>query len=136
MSERIRACESASQDCASEVHEDLGLPPKKGVRETSELQTSAAAPSPVASPLAHPSDRLTLQLNTNWRVLDDSLQWVLQRRKGNPRKKNSGWKDRSFCTTRDALLRCVHEYCGEVEQSALADLQALPDHHADVEQPK
>jgi len=22
-------------------------------------------------------------------------------------KKNSGWQDRSFCTTREALLRCV-----------------------------
>ena len=32
-----------------------------------------------------------------------------------PCKKNSGWQDRSFCMTRDGLLRCVREYCGEVD---------------------
>jgi hypothetical protein len=84
---------------------------------------------------AHPSNQLVAQLNTNWRVVDDPAQWILQRRKGNPRKKNSGWQARSFCTTRKALLRCIREYCGEVDQKALADLQALPDHH-DEEQPK
>jgi hypothetical protein len=46
--------------------------------------------------------------------VDDPLQWILQRRKGNPRKKNSGWQDRSFCTTREVLLRCVREYCGSL----------------------
>ena len=75
------------------------------------------------------------QLNKNWRVVDDPLQWILQRRKGNSRNKNSGWQDRSFCTTREGLLRCIREYCGEVNQNALADLQALPDYH-DEEQPK
>jgi hypothetical protein len=49
--------------------------------------------------------------------------------RGNPRSKNSGWRSRSFCPTKDALLRCVREYCGEVEPSALAQLTALPDHH-------
>jgi hypothetical protein len=55
---------------------------------------------------------------------------VLQRRKGNPRKRNSGWHDRSFCTTREALLRCVRELCGVVDQQALDELQALPDFHS------
>ena len=42
-----------------------------------------------------------------------------------------GLADRSFCRTRDALLRCVREYCGEVDPSALATLKALSDWHPD-----
>ena len=61
--------------------------------------------------------------------MGDPLQWKLQRKKGNPRKKNSGWQDRSFCTTRDGLLRSVREYCGEIEPSALSALSALPEQH-------
>jgi hypothetical protein len=80
---------------------------------------------------AHPSNQLVAQLNERWRVVDDPLQWKLQRKKGNARKKNSGWQDRSFCRTRDGLLRCVCEYCGEVEPAALAKLSALPQHHPD-----
>jgi hypothetical protein len=34
------------------------------------------------------------------------------------------------------LLRCVREYSGEVDENALAHLQALPDHHVDAEPPK
>ena len=130
MSERICACDSAPQDCAREVHEDLDLPSKKGVRDSIGVKTPSAAPSPAVSPLAHPSNRLIAQLNANWRVIDDPLQWILQRRKGKPRKKNSGWIDRSFCTTRDALLRCVRELCGVVVEEALNELQALPEFHS------
>jgi hypothetical protein len=66
------------------------------------------------------------RLNVNWRVVDDPLQWILQRRKGNPRPRNSGWRDRSFCTTRKGLLRCISEHCGEVDRAALAKLAAFP----------
>jgi hypothetical protein len=86
-------------------------------------------PGPVAS-LAHPSHRLVAQLNANWRVVDVPLQWILQRRKGNPRKKNSGWHSRCFCTTRGALLRYVREYCGDVDTTSLAKLAALSSDHA------
>ena len=88
-------------------------------------------PNQAAERPAHPSNRLVTQLNESWRVIDDPLQWILQRKKGNPRKKNPGWRDRSFCRTRDALLRCVREYCGEVDPSALATLKALSDWHPD-----
>ena len=63
--------------------------------------------------------------------MDDPLQWKLQRKKGNPRSKNSGWRDRSFCRTRETLLRCVREYCGAVDVWALAKVQALPEWHPD-----
>ena len=65
--------------------------------------------------------------------MDDPLQWVLQRRAGNPRTKNSGWENRSFCTTREALLRCVRKYCGEIDTTALDALSSLPEHRSDVE---
>jgi hypothetical protein len=106
------------------------------VRQPNAALPPALDPATHPSRPAHPSNRLVAQLNRNWRVVDDPLQWVLQRRKGNPRKRNSGWQDRSFCTTREVLLRCVRESCGELDQIALAYLQALPDHHADAEQPK
>jgi hypothetical protein len=83
---------------------------------------------------AHASNRLVVQLNANWRLVDEPLQWMLQRRQGNPRDKNSGWRGRSFCRTREALLRCVHEYCGDVEPAALAKLAALPSHHGQSEE--
>jgi hypothetical protein len=100
------------------------------VRQPSLIAPASAALNDLPSPPAHPSNRLIAQLNTNWRIVDDPLQWILQRRKGNPRKKNSGWQDRSFCTTRDGLLRCVREYCGEVDQTAIALISAQPAHHA------
>ena len=104
--------------------------PQGTVRESDKDVRPATSPSPSSCPLAHTSNPLIAQLNTNWRVINDPLQWVLQRRKGNPRKKNSGWQDRSFCTTRDGLLRCVRELCGVVGEEALAELQALPDFHS------
>ena len=58
--------------------------------------------------------------------MDDPLQWVLQRRAGNPRTKNSGWENRSFCTTREALLRCVRKYCGESTQLRSMRSAAFP----------
>jgi hypothetical protein len=101
------------------------------VREQSPPLSGADARQPGAKRPAHPSIRLVSQLDEAWRVVDDPLQWILQRRKGNPRSKNSGWDGRSFCRTRDALLRCIREYCGVVDAKALANVQSLPDWHSD-----
>ena len=84
-----------------------------------------------AEALAHPSNRLIAQLNENWRVVDDPLQWILQRKKGSPREKNSGWRNRSFCTTREGLLRCIRECSGEIDADAFAKLRGMPDNHSD-----
>jgi hypothetical protein len=137
MSERNRVREyppiSPIEDLPNEVHQDIDVSPENRVREPSLV----ASPAPVLTDLplspAHPSNRLIAELNRNWRVVDDPLQWILQRRKGNPRKKNSGWQERSFCTTREGLMQCVREYCGEVDDKALAQLHALPDFHSDWE---
>jgi hypothetical protein len=99
------------------------------VRQPSLIAPAGAALNSLPCPVAHPSNRLIAQLNKNWRIVDDPLQWILQRRKGNPRKKNSGWQDRSFCTTRAGLLVCIRENCGEVDDDALTQLQVLPEFH-------
>ena len=138
MSERVRAHQSPSVDCenTNPLLDPSDVLLKGGVCELSASIRDLTVPPEIPSPPAHPSNRLLTQLNFNWRVVDDPLQWILQRRKGNPRKRNTGWIDRSFCTTREGLLRCVREYCGQVDQNAFAELKALPDHHTDVEWPK
>lgn len=73
-------------------------------------------------------------LNNQWRVVHNPLQWILQLRKGKPDKKSTGWRDRSFCRHRTALIRCIREYCGPVRTEALAIMQALPDLHQDYSQ--
>ena len=69
-----------------------------------------------------------IQLNEGWRVSEDSLQWMLQRRCSKPGQK-AKWTGRSFCRTREALLRCVNDHCGVVCAEALKRLEALPDFH-------
>ncbi|MHA1165682.1 MAG: hypothetical protein ACTSP0_08915 [Alphaproteobacteria bacterium] len=56
---------------------------------------------------AHPSPHLVGQLNEQWRVVDDPLQWILQKRKG--------------------------EYCGDVAAENLDTICVLPDLHPDWE---
>jgi hypothetical protein len=82
---------------------------------------------------AHPSNRLVAQLNERWRVVDDPLQWILQRRKGNPRARNSGWRDRSFCRMKYALMGCISKHCGEIDAGARSTVEALPECHPDSE---
>ena len=105
--------------------------PKIWVRERSAAPAVHRGYQDDTKGLAHPSNRLIAQLNENWRVVDDPLQWILQRRKGRPRAKNSGWRNRSFCTTREGLLGCIREYSGEIDADAIAELQGLPDNHSD-----
>jgi hypothetical protein len=73
------------------------------------------------------------------------LQWILQRKNGNPRNKNSGWQNRSFCRTSEGLLRCIREHCclpdegllrcireyRGVDEVALQQVRALPERHID-----
>ena len=92
------------------------------------ILTREAAPSP----LAHRSNALLIQLNPDWRVVEDDVQYILQYRKGSVRSKATGWLSRSFCRTREALLRCIREYCGSVDLEALQRVSALPDPHNDL----
>jgi len=103
------------------------------VRERStSFELAGECPERLKRP-THPSKRLVAQLNADWRIVDDPLQWILQRKKGKPRKGNPGWRCRSCCRMREALLRCIREHCGEVDLEALAANQTLPDWHPDWE---
>lgn len=113
-----------------EFDQDLDASLDQWVREPSNVRDAGSVPHQAVEGPAHSSNRLVAQLNATWRVVADPLQWRLQRKKGNPRIRNSGWRDRSFCTTRDGLLRYVREYCGDVEPAALAKLTTLPEHYA------
>ena len=73
---------------------------------------------------------MTVVLSDRWRVVDEPLQWILQRRERKPGLRASGWSARSYCGTRDGLLRCIREYCGAIDPAALAILVGLPEAHA------
>ncbi len=89
-----------------------------------EKALNAALPRARTAPVITP-------LNNRWRVIDDPLQWILQVRQGRETFKSSGWKDRAYCAQRTALIRCIHENCGEVSADAVAVIEALPPRHPD-----
>jgi hypothetical protein len=107
----------------------LACDPPELVRERPErgqdsLVLSASPESP-----AHPSIHFPIPIDAAWRVVDDPLQWILQRRKGNLRGKNSGWDNRHYCRTRDGLMRCILKHCGDVDPGTLETLSMLPEWH-------
>lgn len=75
-------------------------------------------------------------LNDRWRIMDHRLQWILQVRQGPQRKKASGWRVEHYCRQRTSLLRCIREYCGEVDPAALAVIETFPDWHPDYNKQK
>ncbi len=84
--------------------------------------SAAATPAAVDFPII---------LNDRWRVTEDPLQWILERRKRNPSAKGSGYEARSYCGSRTGLTRCVRDYCGDVDPDALMVIQFLPTMHPD-----
>jgi hypothetical protein len=101
----------------------------EAVRQLNERGLGTLPPEALASPLTHPSNQLLIQINPNWRIVEDDLQYILQRRKGSARKKSKGWTARSFYRTREALLLGIREYCGSVDEDALKPVRALPEWH-------
>ena len=86
--------------------------------------------------MSKPGAMLIIQLNERWRVADDGeLQWMLQRKanKGRAQRADgslrSPYRTRSFCETRAALLRCIREYCGQVDGAALRTVEGLPERY-------
>jgi hypothetical protein len=66
------------------------------------------------------------ELADSWRVIEcaDDMQWILQRRTTN--RGEIQWNGRSFCRTKEALLRCIKEReAGKVPGTLLA----LPDRY-------
>jgi hypothetical protein len=69
------------------------------------------------------------RLNDRWRVIDDPLQWILQVRQGRKTGKATGWKGIRFCRWRRTLIRDSGELCGDIDVTAMALIEELPDRH-------
>jgi hypothetical protein len=69
-----------------------------------------------------------VRLNAGWRVIvcRDGIQWVLQARNGTATVSSSDWRGRSYCRTREALIRCSDLEAGAIDPAAAAVLAALP----------
>jgi hypothetical protein len=67
-------------------------------------------------------------LNRKWRVVEcrDRIQWILQSR--DSLKATVGvWRGRSYCRTKEALLRVCATHAGKIDPTTAAILAALPD---------
>ena len=141
-------CNQTARGAESLLLFDVATTSQEGVREPLATSVGHRECQGRSKRPAHPSNRLIAQLNATWRVVDDPLQWILQRRKGNSRAKNTGWRARSYCRTKDALLRFIREHCclpddgtlGCIEEyrgmdgAALQQISALPEWHIDLEE--
>jgi len=71
---------------------------------------------------------IVVVLNDGWRVIEcrAGVQWILQHRNRAKTVARDGWRGRSYCRTRDALIRCTR-HAGAIEPVVLAVLASLPD---------
>lgn len=58
-------------------------------------------------------NKIVAHLNERWRVIECAagIQWILQHRAGE-RHGTARWDDRSYCRTREALIRCCRASAG------------------------
>jgi len=70
-----------------------------------------------------------IRLNARWRVIvcRDGVQWILQHLHGPETGLKACWDGRSYCRTKEALLRCSRLHCGAIDPVAEAALAALPE---------
>ena len=72
------------------------------------------------------SDTPLFNLNDKWRLAhDEALQWILQRRRGNPRNKSAGYVGTRFHTSHTALLHSIEELCGNITPAAESALLTI-----------
>ena len=69
-----------------------------------------------------------IRLNPQWRIIADrdGQQRILQFR-NSAATASADWRGCSYCSTRDALLRCCDHHCGPIDPVARASLEALPE---------
>ncbi|KQZ92264.1 hypothetical protein ASD64_19380 [Mesorhizobium sp. Root157] len=72
--------------------------------------------------------RLIARLNVRWRVIEcrDGIQWILQHTDGKKHGRMR-WTGRSYCRTRDGLIRACRDNAGEIDAIAMMALESLPD---------
>jgi hypothetical protein len=98
-------------------------------RAAEKPKRTGGARRPVRSP------HVIAVLNDRWRVIDDPLQWILQRRRRNKtvgKRANAPageWEGSAFCVTKTALIRNVQARSRPVDPAALEILEALPERH-------
>lgn len=65
-------------------------------------------------------------LNDRWRVIlcRDGIQWVLQYAKQS--RHRTAWRGRSYCRSREGLLRACARHAGEITPGSRAILDRLP----------
>jgi hypothetical protein len=68
-------------------------------------------------------------LNGGWRVIEcrHGIQWILQHRNRAETVARHSWRGRSFCRTKEALIRCCNEHTGQIDPAILMTLEALPE---------
>jgi hypothetical protein len=95
------------------------------------FQSDITADQDAPSRLAESDDQypgVVAILNGSWRVIECAagIQWILQRRAGE-RHGRARWDARSFCRTKETLIRLCRGCDGEINATAAATLAALPD---------
>ena len=82
-----------------------------------------------------PRGKKFLYLSPRWRInCADGIQWITQRRSGTRTRRTGAttvvvgqWRDTSFCRTRAALLRCLHQQISDLDASTLQTIESFPD---------
>ena len=74
--------------------------------------------------------RVITNANSKWRVIEcrDGIQWILQFR-DSLKSEVSLWRGRSYCRTKEALLRVCALHAGKINPTAAAVLAALRENH-------
>jgi hypothetical protein len=67
-------------------------------------------------------------LNSRWRVIAcrHGIQWILQYRNRAETVARDVWRGRSYCRTREALIRVCDDHAGIIDPDARATLEGLP----------
>ena len=93
---------------------------------------TSAPPEPRrASATSEIGSSVVAAINARWRVVDNPLQWILQRSKPGANSERSRWQSMMFFRSRKGLLHYLVDEpeAGECEPSALNVLRALPEWH-------
>lgn len=69
------------------------------------------------------------RLGAGWRVVvcGDGLQWIVQRRAGDPSTSRAAWRAVSFHRERASLMRACAAFTATCEPAAVARLAMLPE---------
>lgn len=75
--------------------------------------------------------RVIVRFEPNFRIIDGScgIQWVFQKRDGRRKSGAPRWTGRSYCRTRETLIRLYREFCDVVDPDVLAILEQMPERH-------